>query len=78
MYTHTVLPNFNCLVYTQIVWFIELSGLVLPNEMSGLSINSQHLVVFSNTAVPLVSIVTINGQIWGKVLLCSLRAGTGT
>jgi hypothetical protein len=33
---HTVIPTFNCLLYTPIVCFIELSALILPNEMSAL------------------------------------------
>ena len=33
---HTVIPTFNCLLYTPIVCFIELSALILTNEMSAL------------------------------------------
>ena len=35
-YNHTVIPTFNCLLYTPIVCFIELSALILPSEMSAL------------------------------------------
>ena len=33
---YTVLPTFNCLLYTPIVCLIELSALILPSEMSAL------------------------------------------